>query len=186
MSSPLDSYIGDSCGSFEFLPKESPLRRAVRAASQEETPPRDIKREIERRAAEIEEQREAEGGRKEQEEGTRLSNTSREGRRSSGSDRRSSGGQSGSEGRRRRRKVSSGEQELGSPREVQEEPRQVQSQVTRQEESCPPPCAQVLVEMARDIRPPPLEPQQLRSPRGQPLLSHSSPSCLIPVPPPTP
>ena len=75
MSSPMESYIGDSCGSFEFLPKESPLRRVLRATTTEDkvtetnsnvkhlmlqdTPPRDIKREIERRAMEIEEQREA-------------------------------------------------------------------------------------------------------------------------------
>ena len=36
MSSPMESYIGDSCGSFEFLPKESPLRRVLRATTTED------------------------------------------------------------------------------------------------------------------------------------------------------
>ena len=161
MTSPMESYIGDSCGSFEFLPKESPLRRVLRASTTEdkETPPRDIKREIEKRAAEIEEQREAEASKPEAEieDGARgSSNNSREGRRSSGSDRRSSGGASGSEGRRRRRKVSSSEADpLPGTREVllEEAPRHVNNQV--------------LVEMAKDIRPPPLEPQEARSPRGK-------------------
>merc|ERR1719422_2500112 len=49
MSSPMESYIGDSCGSFEFLPKESPLRK-LKNSEDKDTPPRDIKREIERRA----------------------------------------------------------------------------------------------------------------------------------------
>merc|ERR1719495_521592 len=49
MSSPMESYIGDSCGSFEFLPKESPLRK-LKNSQDKDTPPRDIKREIERRA----------------------------------------------------------------------------------------------------------------------------------------
>merc|ERR1719150_2966338 len=83
------------------------------------------------------------------------SNGSREGRRSSGSDRWSSGGQSGSEGRRRRnRKVSATEASdpLPGTKEEGELPRQVNNQV--------------LVEMARDIRPPPLEPSEVRSPRG--------------------
>merc|ERR1719336_3699624 len=170
MSSPMESYIGDSCGSFEFLPKESPLRRVLRATTTEDkdTPPRDIKKEIERRAMEIEEQREADNkaankdnkanrdnkAEAEADESNR-SNGSREGRRSSGSDRRSSGGQSGSEGRRRRnRKVSATEASdpLPGTKEEGELPRQVNNQV--------------LVEMARDIRPPPLEPSEVRSPRG--------------------
>jgi hypothetical protein len=156
----MESYIGDSCGSFEFLPKESPLRRVLRATTTEDkdTPPRDIKREIERRAMEIEEQREADNkaakAEAEADESNR-SNGSREGRRSSGSDRRSSGGQSGSEGRRRRnRKVSATEASdpLPGTKEEGELPRKVNNQV--------------LVEMARDIRPPPLEPSEVRSPRG--------------------
>merc|ERR1719362_2656375 len=158
MSSPMESYIGDSCGSFEFLPKESPLRRVLRATTTEDkdTPPRDIKREIERRAMEIEEQREADNkaakAEAEADESNR-SNGSREGRRSSGSDRHSSGGQSGSEGRRRRnRKVSATEDPLPGTKEEGDLPRQVNNQV--------------LVEMARDIRPPPLEPSEVRSPRG--------------------
>merc|ERR1719150_3569154 len=83
------------------------------------------------------------------------SNGSREGRRSSGSDRWSSGGQSGSEGRQRRnRKVSATEASdpLPGTKEEGELPRKVNNQV--------------LVEMARDIRPPPLEPSEVRSPRG--------------------
>lgn len=161
MSSPMESnYIGDSCGSFEFLPKESPLRRVLRAATTEDkdTPPRDIKKEIERRAAEIEEQREAESKAAnvelEVEDSAKSLNSSHEGRRSSGSDRRSSGGHSGSEGRRRRRKVSNTEADpLPGTKEEGDGPRPVQHQV--------------LAAMARDIRPPPLEQDEVRSPRGK-------------------
>ena len=52
MSSPMESYIGDSCGSFEFLPKEVQQRRKNREALSE-SPPRDIKKEIEKLAGEL-------------------------------------------------------------------------------------------------------------------------------------
>jgi class 3 adenylate cyclase len=129
MSSPMDSYIGDSCGSFEFLPKELPPRRTARAATEDSggSPPRDIKKEIEKRAAEASAQRKtgdslnSKLGLEDDEEirnrendqpvvGPLLNDTA-DSRRSSGSDRRSSGGHSarssGSD-RRRRRKNSQG------------------------------------------------------------------------------
>ena len=52
MSSPMESYIGDSCGSFEFLPKEAQMRRKNREAISE-SPPRDIKKEIEKLAGDL-------------------------------------------------------------------------------------------------------------------------------------
>ena len=52
ISTPPESYIGDSCGSFEFLPKESQLRK-LRRSAEKDSPPRDIKKEIEKRAANL-------------------------------------------------------------------------------------------------------------------------------------
>ena len=51
------SYIGDSCGSFEFLPKDVQQRRKIRGESAataiSESPPRDIKKEIEKLAGDL-------------------------------------------------------------------------------------------------------------------------------------
>ena len=112
ISTPLDSYIGDSCGSFEFLNKESQLRRLRKSVDKESSssPPRDIKREIQKRAVNLHVvKNEGESSKVElklgedqgshQSQGTAESAKSGASRKSSGSDRRSSG----SDQRRRRR-----------------------------------------------------------------------------------
>ena len=209
VSTPPESYIGDSCGSFEFLPKESPFRGKLRRSVDKESPPRDIKREIERRAAanlkllnlksaagpggggepgksELVAERPAAaradeavaaaapGG------GTAESSKSGASRRSGGSDRRSSGGSE----QRRRRKSSQGSggsnhetclsnsdsnsKKLANVEEFKKEETNCDSQPGRQPRLVN---NQVLFDMAKDIKPPPHEPNDIRpgikSPKGK-------------------
>ena len=210
VSSPYgESYIGDSCGSFEFLPKESPLRR-LRRSVDKETPPRDIKREIEKRAANLQllnikstgepvkssEHQVSEKLAAKSDEvtpnpvtshGTAESSKSGASRRSNGSDRRSSGGRSsGSDHRQRRRKNSQGSG--GSNNETQCLSNDSSSkklanveEVNKEETNCDMESSdgrqlrlvhnQVLLDMAKDIKPPPHEPvnlkSEIKSPKGK-------------------
>ena len=204
-----ESYIGDSCGSFEFLPKESPLRR-LRRSVDKETPPRDIKREIEKRAANLQllniKSSAAAGGEPVKSEhqvseklsaksdevtpnpvtshGTAESSKSGASRRSNGSDRRSSGGRSsGSDHRQRRRKNSQGSggsnnetclsndsssKKLANVEEVNKEETNCDMESGRQLRLVH---NQVLLDMAKDIKPPPHEPanlkSEIKSPKGK-------------------
>jgi len=186
MSSAMESYIGDSCGSFEFVPKESHRRLAKKST---ESPPRDIKREIEARAGELEtsklltEPSVSDSGlelhHKKSEETVRVqsdtvdSARSGESRRSSGSDRRSSGGRSSGSEKRRHRKISTNSDKKidgvlpGLPEtncDKDDQPRAVESEVLRN--------------MARSIKPPPVDPLRgdLRSPKARPRVGRSKDS----------
>ena len=150
MSSPMDSYIGDSCGSFEFLPKELPQKRTARATTEDTgSPPRDIKKEIEKRVSDsssaqwrlgdslgnnkrgLEDDDNENRTQEEEPPNSRLPNDtvdSAGSRRSSGSDRRSSGGRSarssGSDRRRQRKNshgsLAGGEKEKGLSKSANE------------------------------------------------------------------
>ena len=197
MSSPMESYIGDSCGSFEFLPKESQGRRGKGST---ESPPRDIKKEIEIRASEL--TRDNKLGKDESrqpgsepnleqtrpEEVLRVKNDTAESvrsagsRKSTGSDRRSSGGRSSGSDRQRKRKNSNnsggGEKEKnnsGSERDSSDTSRLLPGveEVAREDTNCdmkdePRPVeSDVLINMARGIKPPPVDPlkSDIRSPK---------------------
>lgn len=186
MSSAMESYIGDSCGSFEFVPKESHRRLAKKST---DSPPRDIKREIEARAGELEtsklltEPSVSESGlephHKKSDETVKVqsdtveSTRSGESRRSSGSDRRSSGGRSSGSEKRRHRKISTNSDKKiegalpGLPEnncDKDDQPRAVESEVLRN--------------MARSIKPPPVDPLRgdLRSPKSRPRGGRSKDS----------
>jgi hypothetical protein len=226
MSSPMDSYIGDSCGSFEFLPKEMPSSQMRTRGTTEDSssPPRDIKKEIEKRASENSQMRvgekrileDSEGNRDEEPAASRAVEMrshmpndtvdSAGSRRSSGSDRRSSGGRSGrssgSERRRQRKNSHSsstgGEKEKGLSKNGEtglgepggKLPQLLPGLVERRgeeaaaancdKETVPRPVnTDVLVEMAKDIRPPPLgdgpsSHQEFRSPRAKTKVSTRS------------
>ena len=196
-NTPPDSYIGDSCGSFEFLPKESPLRRlrSSEAAESSESPPRNIKREIERRAAShlqsfsLNKDSPAgteKSGRPSSEEagsgaalGTADSNKSGGSRRSSGSRR------SEDSDKRRRRKNShgsGGSNNESSLANCEKEASKLANleEAAREESICDknsrpgrPVNNQILLDLARDIRPPPKESLDLagaaavKSPKGK-------------------
>ncbi len=223
MSSPMDSYIGDSCGSFEFLPKELPPRRTRGHTEDSGSPPRDIKKEIEKRASEHSQWRLGDGGSLNNKRALEESELPRHeepvelrahlpqqdtvdsagSRRSSGSDRRSSGGRSarssGSDRRGRHRKNShsssaAGEKEkslskvgggetgsehggggAGAPlpglAESQREGEAAAANCDKAGGPVRPVGAEVLVNMAKDIRPPPLgdssSREDFRSPRAK-------------------
>ena len=186
MSSPMESYIGDSCGSFEFLPKESG-GGARRGKSSTESPPRDIKKEIEKRAGElvqtklvtdssdapavssepaVDSEGKADEVRKVHND-TADSGRSAGSRKSTGSDRRSSGGRSSGSDRQRRRKNSnnsSGEKERKETEEVDgrllpglQETRVEDNICDNKDDSPRLVGSEVLVNMARNIKPPPLD-----------------------------
>ena len=207
-NTPPDSYIGDSCGSFEFLPKESPLRRlrSSEGAESSESPPRNIKREIERRAAHLQsfslnskpgqadsparseeksprlssEEAGSSGAAQAQAQGTADSNKS-------GGSRRSSGSRSQDSDKRRRRKNSHGsggsnnESSLSNPERAEKETNKLANleEVAREESICDknsrpgrPVNNQILLDLARDIKPPPKESLELaaaavKSPKGK-------------------
>ena len=197
LSTPPESYIGDSCGSFEFLPKDSPLRK-LRRSVDKETPPRDIKKEIEKRAANlhllnIKSSAAGEPVKGEQvsenlaakvddatsnpvtPHGTAESAKSGASRRSNGSDRRSSGGRSSGSDHRRRRKNSQGSggsnnetclsndssKKLANVEEVNKEETNCDMETGRQKLRLV--NNQVLLDMAKDIKPPPQESKHFRS-----------------------
>ena len=193
MSSPMESYIGDSCGSFEFLPKESQRRLAKRSTT--ESPPRDIKREIERRAGQLEKSRllvEPQLPQQPADDGAADASTSSlqnmksddkvqsdtvesarsgDSRRSSGSDRRSSGRSSGGGGsdRRRHRKTSTN----SADKKISEEAAAAAAPLadTNCDNDNQPRAvgSEVLLNMARNIKPPPVDPKaELRSPKARP------------------
>jgi hypothetical protein len=229
MSSPMESYIGDSCGSFEFLPKESPLRK-LKNSEDKDTPPRDIKREIERRAEYISNQSQKlanesvqqnrTGSNEEQNRSdlndkalrssdSKLLNDTVEScksgasRRSSGSDKRSSGGRSSGSDQRRRQKNSHGS---GSNRETclsgaekEKETNKALSNVEeakKEDSNCGNKSGQelrlvhnqVLVDMAKDNRPPPFDgvdaKDEVRSPKvkAKPTKSKDGGSSYGPMP----
>ena len=210
VSSPYgESYIGDSCGSFEFLPKESPLRR-LRRSVDKETPPRDIKREIEKRAANLQllnvktssasepqvkssehqvaekiapvKSDEVTSANPVTSHGTAESSKSGASRRSNGSDRRSSGGRSsGSDHRQRRRKNSQGSGGSNNETCLSNDSKKLANveEVNKEEANCDMESDggrqlrlvhnQVLLDMAKDIKPPPHEPvkSEIKSPKGK-------------------
>jgi hypothetical protein len=223
MSSPMDSYIGDSCGSFEFLPKELPPRRTRGHTEDSGSPPRDIKKEIEKRASEHSQWRSGDGGSLNNKRALEESELPRHevepvelrahlpqdtvdsagSRRSSGSDRRSSGGRSarssGSDRRRHRKNshsssaagekeksLSKGGGETGSEHgggggggagaplpglaESRGEGEAAAANCDKAGGPARPVGAEVLVNMAKDIRPPPLgdsSREDFRSPRAK-------------------
>ena len=196
MSSPMESYIGDSCGSFEFLPKdkEGVLRRGK---SSTESPPRDIKKEIEKRAFDIAHNIPVTGDpaaasselpvntssddiRRAHPNDTVDSGRSVGSRKSTGSDRRSSGGRSSGSDRQRRRKNSNNSttgdterKEIGDTVEgrllpglqetrllpgLQETRLMADDNICDSKDEDPRVVgSEVLVNMARNIKPPPME-----------------------------
>jgi len=224
MSSPMESYIGDSCGSFEFLPKESPLRK-LKNSQDKDTPPRDIKREIERRAEYISHQsqklandsvkqnrtglmgepnksdkKSSEGSTSKVLNETVESCKSGGSRRSSGSDKRSSGGRSNGSDQRRRRKNSHGSgsnsETCLSSAEKEKDPNKALSNVEegkKEDSNCDKTNGQdlrlvhnqVLVNMAKDIRPPPVDgAEDMKSPKvkAKPTKSKEGGSSYGPTP----
>jgi len=232
MSSPMESYIGDSCGSFEFLPKESPLRK-LKNSEDKDTPPRDIKREIERRAEYISHQSQklANDSVKQNRTGSigepnkndlidkalgssdgsnsKLLNETVEScksggsRRSSGSDKRSSGGRSSGSDQRRRRKNSHGSgsnsETCLSGAEKEKETNKALSNVEegkKEDSNCDNTSGQelrlvhnqVLLNMAKDIRPPPVDgadgKDEVKSPKvkAKPTKSKDGGSSYGPMP----
>ena len=224
MSSPMESYIGDSCGSFEFLPKESPLRK-LKNSEDKDTPPRDIKREIERRAEYISHQsqklandsvkqnrtglmgepnksdkKSSEGSNSKVLNETVESCKSGGSRRSSGSDKRSSGGRSNGSDQRRRRKNSHGSgsnsETCLSGAEKEKDPNKALSNVEegkKEDSNCDKTNGQdlrlvhnqVLVNMAKDIRPPPVDgAEDMKSPKvkAKPTKSKEGGSSYGPTP----
>jgi hypothetical protein len=232
MSSPMESYIGDSCGSFEFLPKESPLRK-LKNSEDKDTPPRDIKREIERRAEYISNQsqnlanesvKQSRTGSNEEQNRSDLNDKalrssdgsnskllndtvesckSGASRRSSGSDKRSSGGRSSGSDQRRRRKNSHGSgsnsETCLSGAEKEKETNKALSNVEeakKEDSNCDNNSGQelrlvhnqVLVDMAKDIRPPPFDgvdaKDEVRSPKvkAKPTKSKDGGSFYGPMP----
>jgi len=224
MSSPMESYIGDSCGSFEFLPKESPLRK-LKNSEDKDTPPRDIKREIERRAEYISHQsqklandsvkqnrtgsmgepnksdkKSSEGSNSKVLNETVESCKSGASRRSSGSDKRSSGGRSNGSDQRRRRKNSHGSgsnsETCLSGAEKEKEPIKSLPNVEegkKEDSNCDNTNGQdlrlvhnqVLVNMAKDIRPPPVDgAEDMKSPKvkAKPTKSKDGGSSYGPMP----
>ena len=215
VSTPPESYIGDSCASFEFLPKESPLRK-LRKSSEKDTPPRDIKREIEKRAANLQllNIRNMVSGEPVKSEivsdkpsgttsalkvndevtstsilshgGTAESSKSGASRRSNGSDKRSSGGRSSESEPRRRRKSSQGSggstnnntesclsndsKKLANVEEVKKEESNCDTNSGR-EMALRLVNNQVLLDMAKGIKPPPNDPADvkggIKSPKGK-------------------
>ena len=209
VSTPPESYIGDSCASFEFLPKESPLRR-LRKSAEKETPPRDIKKEIEKRAAnlqllnirnmaagepvknEIVSDKPSGPSLKVNDEvssssvlsqgGTAESSKSGASRRSNGSDKRSSGGRSSESEQRRRRKSSQGSGGSNNNNEscLSNDSKKLANveEVKKEESICDTNSGlrlvnnQVLLDMAKGIKPPPNDPTQdlkggIKSPKGK-------------------
>ena len=200
-NTPPDSYIGDSCGSFEFLPKESPLRRlrSSEATESSESPPRNIKREIERRAAHLQsfslnnKPGPADSPAKSEEKSPRLSSEeagsgaaqgTADSNKSGGS-RRSSSSRSQDSDKRRRRKNSHGsggsnnESSLSNCERSEKETNKLANleEAAREESICDknsrrPVNNQILLDLARDIKPPPKESLDLaaaavKSPKGK-------------------
>ena len=200
VSTPPESYIGDSCGSFEFLPKESPLRK-LRLSEEKESPPRNIKREIERRAAHLQSynmKNKSSSGAGEplttQAVSEDVTSTGAPGpshgtgdSSKSGASRRSSGSRSNDSDKRRRRKnsqSSAGSNKEASLSNTEKETNKLANleEAKREESICDNSSRrhvnnQILLDMAKDIKPPPKESLDLlggvKSPKGKAKPSKS-------------